>query len=89
MSEKEDGPMTDRNASLTAIFSEHLNIEVPSQNTDLFEEGLLDSLAFIDLLMHLEKEFGLEVAPDELELDNFRTISCISKFVDSRSGTAQ
>ena len=80
--------MKDKNASLTAMFAEHLNIEVPSENTDLFADGLLDSLAFIDLLMHLEKEFGIEVAPHELDLDNFRTISCISEFVDSRSHAA-
>lgn len=80
--------MKDKNASLTAMFAAHLNIEVPSENTDLFSDGLLDSLAFIDLLMHLEREFGIEVAPDELDLDNFRTIGCIAKFIDSRSHAA-
>ncbi len=80
--------MKDMGASVAKIFVEQLNIEVPSPDTDLFEAGLLDSLAFIDLLMQLEREFGIAVAPGDLDLDNFRTISCIADFATSRSCAA-
>lgn len=80
--------MKDMGASVAKIFVEQLNIEVPSPDTDLFEAGLLDSLAFIDLLMQLEREFGIAVAPGDLDLDNFRTISCIADFATSRSSAA-
>lgn len=77
--------MNDFRDSVARIFVEHLNIEAPSQNTDLFESGLLDSLAFIELLLQLERELGVVVAPEELDLDNFRTINCIADFAASRS----
>ena len=77
--------MNDLGDSVAKIFVEHLNIEVPAKDTDLFEGGLLDSLAFVELLFHLERELGVVVAPDELELDNFRTINCITEFATRRS----
>ncbi len=68
---------------VAAIFAERLNIDVPSPETDLFEEGLLDSLGFVELLMHLEQEFGVTVTPEQLDLDNFRTLARIADFTAS------
>ena len=64
-----------------SIFTEDLGLSVPSANTDLFEEGLLDSLSFIDLLTLLESRFGLQVEVEQLEFDNFRTIDRIVGFI--------
>lgn len=67
------------------LFSEKLNLEVPSVDTDLVEAGLLDSLAFVDLIVSLEQEFGVNVAIDEIEIDNFRSIARIAEFVVVRT----
>jgi D-alanine--poly(phosphoribitol) ligase subunit 2 len=68
------------------MFSTHLHIEIPSADLDLFEAGVLDSLAFVELLLHLEEEFGIRVPMEELEIDNFRTVRRIAQFVVSRNG---
>ncbi|MBI4553690.1 MAG: acyl carrier protein [Candidatus Latescibacteria bacterium] len=68
------------------LFSETLNIEVPSTETDLVDAGVLDSLAFVELLLHLERTFGLKVSTDSLEIDNFRSIARIADFITSRNG---
>jgi acyl carrier protein len=70
---------------LAQLFRTALNIEVPSTGTDLFESGVLDSLAFIELLLKLEEEFGVAVALDDLEVENFKSIERIAAFVDERS----
>ena len=70
---------------LTRIFREALHIDPPSRNTDLFDSGVLDSLAFVELLLRLEQEFGVAVSLDDLELDNFRTIDRIASFVQERA----
>lgn len=62
-----------------------LNVEVESAETDLFEAGLLDSLAFVELLLRLEREFGVTASVDDLELDNFRSIARIAAFVSRSS----
>ena len=72
---------SDFGSRVSSIFSNHLNLLVPSRDTDLFEEGILDSLVFVDLLVHLESEFDVVVAPEELEFDDFRTINRIAAFV--------
>lgn len=67
------------------VFSEKLNIETPGIDVDLFETGVLDSLAFVELLVHLEGEFGVTVPVEDLEIDNFRSIARVADFVVSRS----
>ena len=72
---------------IVRLFSEALHRDVPSEDADLFESGLLDSLGFVDLLVHLEQEFGTRIALDDLEIDNFRSITRIADFVGSRAAT--
>lgn len=69
-----------------AIFSEQMNLEVPSVDTDLFDTGLLDSLAFVNLLTCLEQKFGIAVSVDDLEIENFRTVARIAAFAASKNG---
>lgn len=73
-------------AQLTQIFAEKLHVDVPSLDTDLLEEGLLDSLSFVDLLLCLEQEFGTVITLEDLELDNFRSVARIAEFVANRNG---
>jgi acyl carrier protein len=83
--------MTDRTplrARITRLFSDTLQREVPGPDTDVFESGILDSLAFVDLLAALEREFGIGIALDDLEVDNFRSIARIAEFVAARTVTA-
>jgi betaine-aldehyde dehydrogenase len=72
-------------ARLTRMFPEVLHVDPPALDADLFENGVIDSLAFVELLMKLEQEFGVSVAVDDLELDNFRTIERIAAFVEART----
>ena len=69
---------------IATFFSERLNLTVSSPAEDLFETGILDSMAFVDLVMHLEQQFDIRVSPDELEPDNFQSIAKIADFVKAR-----
>ena len=73
---------------IVRVFSGPLNLDIPSDDTDLFESGVLDSLAFVELLLHLEREFGVTTSIDDLEVENFRSIARIVEFVSSRTGFA-
>lgn len=42
-------------------------------DTDLFEAGLLDSMAAIELLVEIEETFGVDIAPTEVERDEMNT----------------
>ncbi len=73
---------------LRRLFAEKLNVEVPSVETDLIDTGLVDSLTFVEFLAQLEAEFGVRVSLEDLEIDRFRTISSIARFIATKNGTA-
>ena len=55
------------------------------KDINLKEEGLMDSLAFVELLVRLE-EFGIEVAPTEVTYEEIDTPNKIIKYVSERVG---
>jgi methoxymalonate biosynthesis acyl carrier protein len=74
-------------ARLARVFTERLDVEVPAPDTDLFDTGILDSLRFVDLLAALEETFGVRVAVEELEIDDFRSLSRIADFLAAKQLT--
>jgi acyl carrier protein len=50
-------------------------------NSDLFEEFGLDSVAFVQLVVALEEEYGISFRDDDLERDNFATPIRINELV--------
>jgi D-alanine--poly(phosphoribitol) ligase subunit 2 len=69
---------------LRGIFVDALTIEAPADDVDLIEAGVIDSLALVQLLFEIERQFGVELPLDELEIDNFRTVEAMTEFVTSR-----
>ena len=69
------------------ILEEICEDEVVYEDKDinLKEEGLMDSLAFVELLVRLE-EFGIEVAPTEVTYEEIDTPNKINKYVSERVG---
>ena len=52
-----------------------------SIETDLFEEGILDSLGLISLLSYVEKELGVDIRDADFKVSNFSTVKNIAKLV--------
>ncbi len=53
-------------------------------DTNLFEEGIFDSLGFLSLISYLDEEFGVEVANDELNEENFESIKAVVAFISKK-----
>ncbi len=66
------------------IFTDNLNVEVATDDTDLLENQLLDSMGIVDLLMHIEQHFGVTIGLEELEIEDFRSVGRIASKVGSR-----
>lgn len=47
----------------------------------LFDLGVLDSMGILDVLVFVQKEFGIVVDTSDLVLDNFGTIASMARFV--------
>lgn len=73
---------------LRVLFREALSIEVASPDTDLIDAGLLDSLALVELIFQIEQRFAIDLALEELEVDNFRTLARLSASItEQRNAT--
>ena len=70
---------------VTAMFSDKLNLDVASAETDLIETGLLDSLSLVEFLAQLEESFDISISTDDLEPEYFRSITSIAVFVMQRA----
>ena len=52
---------------------------------ELFDSGLMDSLAFAEFLVELEERFGVVIAPSEVERKDIDTPEKILRLVEARS----
>lgn len=57
-----------------------------NREIDLFETDLLDSLGFVQLLVDLEDNFGVTIAPSEVTRDDFKTPQKIIDYMAGRVG---
>lgn len=83
--------MTDLRAleeRLAQTLAEVLHVDVPSRETDLIRTGRLDSVGLVDLLLRLERQYGVHVEMDALEIDQFRSLGSITAFVAARGEPA-
>ena len=55
------------------------------EEEDIFATGLVNSLFAMQLVLFLEKEFGVEIGDDDLSMDNFRTIAAMTALVNEKN----
>jgi acyl carrier protein len=53
-------------------------------NEDLLEQGIIDSLGLMRLVVFLEKTFAIEVSDEDMIPENFQSLKTITKLVEQR-----
>jgi methoxymalonate biosynthesis acyl carrier protein len=56
---------------------------------DIFAAGYTNSLFAMQLVDFVEREFGIEIESEDLEIDNFRTIGQLAALVERKLATAR
>lgn len=51
---------------------------------DIFEGGIVNSLFAMQLVLFLEKKFGIRISGKDLKQINFRTVNAIDNFIDTK-----
>ena len=72
-------------SQLSGFFSEKLSVEISSVDADLIRTDILDSLALVELLAYIEKEFRTEISLDDVVIEDFCSIAKIAEYVDAHS----
>jgi acyl carrier protein len=71
-----------------AFVSAHLQAVAFADDDDMFGDGLVNSLFAMQLVQFLEQEFAIEVTNDDLDLDNFRSITAMTGFIARKTSAA-
>ncbi|MEV6235577.1 acyl carrier protein [Lentzea sp. NPDC051838] len=59
-----------------------------TEDTRLFEDLHLDSTSVLTLLMALEDHTGIEVDPESLQMENFRTVGTLADYLEANLDVA-
>ncbi|MEK3788344.1 phosphopantetheine-binding protein [Paenibacillus sp. FSL K6-1230] len=68
------------------MLSQFIKSQDIEDHDDIFAIGDVDSLFAMQLVVFIEKEFGIEIDNDDLDLNNFKSIDAISALVANKSG---
>jgi D-alanine--poly(phosphoribitol) ligase subunit 2 len=71
---------------IDGIIRDALSIDVRSHDMDLIDTGLLDSLSLVTLIAELEQSFGIELPLDDFDVNDFRTVERMARFVIASGG---
>lgn len=73
--------MEETNAKIRAFLAKYFqNIEL-QDDQDIFSMGFVNSLFAMQLVLFVEKEFGISVDNEDLDIDNFRTLTTMTSLI--------
>ena len=80
--------MDERKDKIKGFLAKYFKNHELKNDEDIFALGFVNSLLAIQLVSFVEKEFGITVGDDDLDIDNFRSIDKIDARVDRKSAPA-
>lgn len=71
-------------ADIVAYLERFIPVAQVADTDDIFKRGFVSSMFAMQLVAFIEDHFALQVDNDDLDLDNFRSISALTRFVESK-----
>jgi len=72
-------------AIIRDFINKAVNIDALGDEENLFESGIINSLFAVQLTTFLERKFGIEIGPDDLDIENLKSVSATAAFVARKS----
>ncbi len=66
------------------FLGQFISAEDVGPDDDLFASGMLNSLFAMQMVLYVEKEFGVKVANEDLDLENFKSLNAMTAFIDRK-----
>lgn len=63
----------------------HRNNSSLTEDDDLLTSGRVDSLGIMRLVVFIEEEYRLTIPPEDVTLENFRSVRLISAYLQERA----
>lgn len=77
--------MEETKIRVKAFLARYLQNYDLQDDQDIFALGFINSLFAMQLVLFVEKTFGFDVANEDLDIDNFRTVNAIAALVERKS----
>ncbi len=73
------------NEKIRAFLAERIRNTEITDDEDIFEAGYVNSLFAMELVQFIESTFSVQIGSDDLELDNFRSITAMSQLIERKT----
>jgi len=67
---------------VSQIVREIVGVDTTRDDIDMIETGRLDSLGLVELILAFERDLGVSVPIETLDIENFRTAASIAHLLD-------
>ena len=71
--------------TVRSFINNSINIDGLGDDENLFESGIVNSLFAVQLMTFVERSFGIEIGMDDLDVENFKSVSATAAFVSRKS----
>ena len=69
---------------IRVFLAKHVPEEGLAQDQDIFEDGFVNSLFAVQLVLFVEKEFQIKLGRDDLKRENFKNAPSLAQLVQSK-----
>jgi acyl carrier protein len=83
----EDFTMDAVKEDIKAFLSRALRNRAVADEQDIFAAGFVNSLFAMQLVMFVEKKFGVAVGDEDLDIENFKSVNAMAAFVAHKRGS--
>ena len=73
--------------SVRNFINSSINIDALGDDENLFETGIVNSLFAVQLMTFVERTFGIEIGMDDLDIENFKSVSATATFVAKKQAS--
>ena len=78
------GRMKDKICTFLSKFFKNYTLK---EDEDIFATGYVNSMFAMELVLFVEKEFGIKVENEDLEFENFKSINAIAQMIERKKGS--
>ena len=71
--------------TVRSFINNSINIDGLGDDENLFESGIVNSLFAVQLMTFVERSFGIEIGMEDLDVENFKSVTATAAFISRKS----